>query len=164
MKKTFRTITGNWFVFFAYISLFILLSIAVVTVITGSRKIAARYNDLSDKATSKLLILLNNRENIENIQKFTIDKVFHPTSITPEGNQKFDELIQKSENNLKSYEQLAKNGNEKKAFGQLEQKWNSDKQVREKFISLKNNQDEALKYFHSIQQASYNSLQNPISS
>ncbi len=163
MKKVLKNITTNWFVFVGYLSLCLLTFIAALQIYEANYKIADKYKDLAHKTNTKLSLLLKCREDLELVQTITIDKVFHPSEIANNGELKLNELLEENNNNLARYRQFLENG-EKDAFNKLELAWEQDKKTSMALIGFKTDQQQAIRYYRSIQQKSYDDLQKAISS
>lgn len=164
MQKILKKITDNWFVFFGYFSLFLLTVIAALQIYDSNLKITDRYRDLANEANTKLTLLLKSRQNLSEIKTITIDKVFHPSAVTPEKELKLSQLFDDNDNILKEYKIFVGKGKEGAAFKDLEQSWEVNKKTASVFMSLKNNQEEAINYYRSMQQKSYENLGKAISS
>jgi two-component system sensor histidine kinase UhpB len=164
MQKVLKKVTDNWFVFFGYFSLFLLTVIAALQIYDSNLKITDRYRDLANEANTKLTLLLKSRQNLAEIKTITIDKVFHPSAVTPEKELKLIQLFNDNDNNLKEYKIFAGKEKEAAAFKNLEEAWEVNKKTASIFMGLKNNQDEAVSYYRSTQQKSYENLGKAISS
>jgi PAS domain S-box-containing protein len=164
MKKiVFSNITGNRPIFFVYISLFVLLTITAVTVVTRFGKIAKSYDELTINSVNKLKLLLDSRENNEYIQKLTIDKAFHPDGVSKEEEKLMDKKLNQNEINLQQYGVLLESEKEKEVFNKLMLAWKAIKQTDEKFLSLKENEGDAIRFYHSQQAKVYENLQTSVS-
>src|ERR1041385_5615682 len=93
MKKVLKNITSNWFVFLGYLSLFLLTVIAALQIYDANYKITGKYKELAYRDNRKLALLLRFREDFEQFQAITIDRVFHPSEMTPAKQSRLDQLV-----------------------------------------------------------------------
>ena len=163
MQKALKKITDNWFVFFGYVSLFLLTIIAALQIYDSNHKITDKYKALANEANTKLTLLLQSRENLAEIKIITIDKVFHPSTVTPGKELRLIQLLKDNEHNLKEYKIHLEKGNEAVAFKNLEDAWELNKKTTSVFTGLKGNENEAIGYYRSTQQKSYEKLGKSIS-
>src|SRR5689334_9219237 len=82
MRKALRDITGNKAIVLFYFLLFVLLLITSFTAIKDTVKIGKAYDRLIDTSIYKIRLMRDNRLAVEQIQSFTIDTVFHPSSLS----------------------------------------------------------------------------------
>src|SRR5690242_16317705 len=101
MPKVLRNITNNWFVFFGYFALFLLTIIAALQIYDSNYAITTKYKALANSATEKLMLLLRSRENLGSIQSIAVDKVFHPSDITPDQEIKLAQLQRENDDNFR---------------------------------------------------------------
>ncbi|HMG69322.1 MAG TPA: PAS domain-containing protein [Chitinophagaceae bacterium] len=164
MKKVLKNISSNWFVFFGYLSLFLLTVIAALQIYDANYKITGKYKELANIASIKLSLLLNTRENLEAIQTITDEKQFHSTAMTAQDELKFVQLVKENNNNLTRYQQFAERGNETVEFKKLQEAWELNSQNCKVFLGLQSSQGQENLYYRSIKQKSYENLQGAISS
>lgn len=163
MKRVLKNMTSNWFVFFGYLSLFLLTIIAALQIYDANYKLTDRYKELAHTSNLKLTLLLRSRENLEALHSITVDKVFHPNAVTAEKESRFAELWAENDANLDRYQKFNVTGAEKIAVNQFRESWQKNKQTTSIFVGLQKNEDSALAYFRSVQQKSYQDLQNAVS-
>jgi signal transduction histidine kinase len=157
-----KNITTNWRTIAAYFSLFIVLFVAGIMVVASSKEIENRYGEFAYNSTHKLMLLLNSDQNNEFIHSKTIDQVFHPISLGPTQGQELEDRIRTNTANFESYGRLIESPKEKLTFNEVTVAWNNYILSREKFFSLKGNEDSALNYYRSIHKKAYDHLQNSV--
>ncbi|MFI5187150.1 MAG: hypothetical protein ACHQF0_10520, partial [Chitinophagales bacterium] len=140
MSKALKNITSNWFVFFGYLSLFLLTVIAALQIYDANYKITGKYKDLTNKDNAKLTLLFKSRENLGVIRTITINKVLHSLE-APNEEKKLDQLFEENDTNLSRYSQLIESRNETGAFKDLRQAWELNKNSCKELITLQTSKE-----------------------
>lgn len=163
MKKVIKNMTSNWFVFFGYLSLFLLTLIAALQIYDTNYNITNKYREIATNANTKLTLLLNSRENLEAIQTIESASVIHSSPTTAEQKRRIYELLEANNRNFSSYLHLSEQRDETTAINALQQAWQIHVKSIKEFGDLTTQEHQA-KYSGSVQQESYKELQKAISS
>src|SRR5262249_34901176 len=143
---------------------FLLTVIAALQIYDANYKITGKYKELAYLDNRKLSLLLKSREDFEQFQALTLDRVLHPTEMTPAKQSRLDHLVVDISDHLARYRSLAGTGQEVDAFNKFQPAWQHTETTAREFTALRTSGKAAITFYYNVEQESYEDLQDAAAS